>query len=270
MFFTKEYLIKKRNDLQQLINTLKNRLMRAPEGKLYVSSIRGKSRFYISVKQEGERRRRIYLKKEQCDQAKALAQKEYEEKVLEVSQEQLETIQSFLTKFNSWAIYEVYDELPVERKALVEAGTLNTEEYVRRWESVPYTPGSFEENAPDFQTMKKERVRSKSEQIIADWFYNKKIPYRYEFPWKMKDGRTIHPDFTLLNVQTREVFIFEHFGRMDDPNYVNGNFLPKMRTYMENGFFPGEKLLFTMESKEHPFTTVQLEQLVSHYFPISQ
>ena len=71
----------------------------------------------------------------------------------------------------------------------------------------------------------RERVRSKSEVIIADTLARHGVPYRYEYPLKLKSGRdgafrTIHPDFLCLNVRTRAEFYWEHFGLMDDPDYL--------------------------------------------------
>ena len=73
-----------------------------------------------------------------------------------------------------------------------------------------YIPLLFSENG--------ERVRSKSEVIIADILKNNGIPYRYEYPVLI--NRNIHPDFCCLNVRTRKEYFWEHFGKMDDIEYA--------------------------------------------------
>ncbi len=49
--------------------------------------------------------------------------------------------------------------------------------------------------------------------------YEMGIPYRYEYPVKLKGGNFKYPDFTLLKVKTKEVIYLEHFGRMHDEGY---------------------------------------------------
>ena len=110
-------------------------------------------------------------------------------------------------------------------------------------------------------------MRSKSEKIIADYYDRRGIPYRYEYPLALKDGRrliTRHPDFTVLNPRTRQVFYHEHFGRMDDPGYVM-KMLERLDLYQSNGLYPGEKLLMTFESSSRPLAMPQLEQMIKKY-----
>ncbi len=56
---------------------------------------------------------------------------------------------------------------------------------------------------PIFYTHKGERVRSKSEVIIANLLYKYQIPYRYEFPLTIKDFGITYPDFLILNVRKK-------------------------------------------------------------------
>lgn len=51
-----------------------------------------------------------------------------------------------------------------------------------------------------------ERVRSKSEKILADYFYRRKIPYKYECPLTLKGVGTVYPDFTFLSPKTKKKF----------------------------------------------------------------
>ena len=68
-----------------------------------------------------------------------------------------------------------------------------------------------------FYTSKGERVRSKSEVIIADVLNREGVPYRYEYPIYIKGIGKIYPDFTVLNIGIRKEMIWDHFGMMDDP-----------------------------------------------------
>ncbi|MFM1603129.1 hypothetical protein ABGF26_08405, partial [Helcococcus ovis] len=48
------------------------------------------------------------------------------------------------------------------------------------WLNKPYTKKPFSNNTPLILTNRKERVRSKSEKILADYFDKMNIPYKYE------------------------------------------------------------------------------------------
>ena len=92
--------------------------------------------------------------------------------------------------------------------------------YAAQWLKVQYQGLSFTPDAPEYQTALGERVRSKSEVIIADALSRHQIPNRYEYPLKLSKGQQTHiiyPDFLCLNIHTRREYIWEHFGMMDDP-----------------------------------------------------
>lgn len=113
-----------------------------------------------------------------------------------------------------------------------------------------------------------ERVRSKSEKIIADKLYMLGIPYRYECPALMKGRRgnvTIYPDFTILRMPERREVYFEHFGLMDDADYVNA-VMHKLDTYEKNGIYLGINLFFTHETSKRPLNTVVLDRLLREAF----
>lgn len=60
------------------------------------------------------------------------------------------------------------------------------------------------EGMPVILTEKGERVRSKSEKILADYFYRKNILYKYEKPLYLKGYGTVYPDFTFLSRKAGE------------------------------------------------------------------
>ena len=64
-------------------------------------------------------------------------------------------------------------------------------------------------------TAKGERVRSKSEKILADYFYSRKIPYHYEKPLHLRGYGIVYPDFTLLSRKTRREVYWEHEGLVE-------------------------------------------------------
>ncbi len=106
------------------------------------------------------------------------------------------------------------------------------EQFINQWNIAKYQKKPFFDGEPELYTSKGERVRSKSETIIADLLAREGVPYRYEYPvklrvpWVVSGMQTItqlHPDSMVLNVRTREVYYWEHFGMMDDPDYLKKN-----------------------------------------------
>ena len=52
---------------------------------------------------------------------------------------------------------------------------------------------------------------------------------------------------------------------MDDPNYQQ-DFLSKMRTFLNNGIYPGVNLIMSFETKYTPIDEVYVNHLLEYYF----
>ncbi len=112
--------------------------------------------------------------------------------------------------------------------------------------------------------MRGERIRSKSEKIIADTFDRNNIPYRYECPLEFKGEYTIYPDFTILNKRTRKVYYLEHLGMMDDSDYA-ADAVRRIEFLGLHGVIPGKNLLITSETKSRPLNMKILNRLVQEF-----
>lgn len=258
-----EQLSKTEKELDRLIRKTRSRIKNAPQGTLNIHINKGKVQYYCNSV-EGGKRKKYYLRKEDMNKISRLAQKDFDSKVLAAAEKQEKCIAAFLKEYDEYALKGIYEKLSQERKKLIAADVVDDEEYARQWMSVEYEQGRFELGAGEYYTRRGERVRSKTEKIIADTLFMHGIPYRYEYPLHLKDGQTWRPDFIILNKRTREEYILEHFGMMDDPVYC-ANALGKLHIYMENGFFSGENLLITAESSGRPFNTKTLDILIDHY-----
>ena len=117
---------------------------------------------------------------------------------------------------------------------------------------------------PCILTERGERVRSKSEKIMADYFFRNEIVYKYEKPLYLKGLGTVYPDFTFLSPRTGEEIYWEHDGRMDDPVYAK-NAVKKIEAYENNGIYPGERLILTFETECTILNTQTIEKLVHKY-----
>lgn len=109
-----------------------------------------------------------------------------------------------------------------------------------------------------------ERVRSKSEQLIANRLLAKGIPYKYECPINV-GGKIFHPDFTILRISDRKEIYYEHLGKMGDEEYAHTTIL-RINKYVMNGIALGEKLFTTMESYTAPLDLRVLDQMIESSF----
>jgi ATP-dependent exoDNAse (exonuclease V) alpha subunit len=97
-----------------------------------------------------------------------------------------------------------------------------------------FTSSRYYENDLIHQTTNGDRVRSKSEVIIANELKNHGISYEYEkLLWSKKGDTFKRPDFTVF--YEGEEYYWEHLGRMDDPAYVE-TWEAKRKWYEQNGF----------------------------------
>lgn len=203
-----------------------------------------------------------YISKKRQSLIKELAQKNYYLKIISYLQDELKLINALIECVKNAG--DVNDNIvSPSRKELIETVTLSDIEYVSRWLVLEYKHKVFFEDVPELFTAKGERVRSKSEVIIADTLTRLNVPYRYEFPVALKNV-IVHPDFYCLNVRTREEFLWEHFGMMSDVEYSKAA-VEKLMLYQSCGIFPGANLLISTETQTKPLSTKQIEQIVKKF-----
>ena len=158
---------------------------------------------------------------------------------------------------------ELYNKTHPQRRALIETDVISDEEYVRRWLAVEYKGKSEVED--DIVTERGECVRSKSEKIIADKLNMLNIPYRYEYPLMLDNGKTVYPDFTILKMPERKEVYFEHFGMIDDEEYFE-HMIYKLNSYENNGIYMGINLFITYETSKKPLNTKTLNYKLKELF----
>ena len=159
---------------------------------------------------------------------------------------------------------DIYEHLKEERKHLVRPIVLTDEEFVKRWQEAEYDLNPISNDIPFYQTLKGERVRSKSEMIIADRLLAKGIPYKYECPLKV-GKKIIHPDFTILRVSDRKIVYYEHCGKTDDPEYAE-DMVSRVNDYNSAGIILGDSLFMTFETSKTPLDVRVLDNMIRTNF----
>ena len=251
--------------MEKLNSFVKRSLKKAPEGKLVLSTSNGVTQYYW--KKEDSQIKGEYLDKKRTKLIKALAHKDYEERLIKELEKHIKRMKKIIGWIPEKGLEEVYEKLAPARQKLVKPYVLTDEQYIEQWMRVKYVGKQGYNNNYTIITERGECVRSKSEKIIADKLNSMGIPYRYEYPLELSGYGTVYPDFTLLDITNRKEIYLEHFGMMDNPEYCDGA-IAKIQTYARYGLFPGKNFLFTFETSDRPLNTVFLEELLKEHFDI--
>lgn len=287
----KEKILHSIEELSAIYTSASQQIQKLTSGHLRIMT-RGKYTQYFHITQTGDSIG-TYIPKSEMDFIKELAQKDYLEKICKLAQKELKQVKAFFKSYKPNELEEAYTTLKTERKKLVSPIRLPDDEYAERWQAMPYTGKSFAEEQPTLLTAKGERVRSKSEIIIADTLARLGIPYRYEAPVQLEiptqlktdatfvdlgapkthhrasgsQGKkatkrlaTFYPDFTCLNIRTRKEFIWEHFGMMEDSEYAKSA-VEKERIYASAGYVQGVNFIATTETTDMPLNSQYVEMI---------
>ena len=254
-----KFAIEEQHRLENMLEMIRNELKTSPDGHLKCKINRGNIQYYCGNK---------YLNKKSHDLAAALAQKDYLESIKAAAEHNLSILKRFIAGYQKDIFSDIYKKLHSGRKAFVKPLVLPIEDIVSLWETEEYVPGSFDENdRTEYYTRKGERVRSKSEKIIADELFDAGIPYKYEKPLYLNDWNKIkqfRPDFTVLNRSSGRCYYIEHFGMMDNISYYN-NALSKLDIYEKNDLLIGRDIVIFHETSAAPLNIKTVRHYIHEY-----
>ncbi len=256
-------LLKRESELKEAKKHLQKRLINKNIGYIKVKN-KGSYHQYYYLK-DAFSDKPLYIKEKDRSFAHSLIQQEYDELALVEVLKELSSIRSMLNNYSPRKLINIFQKFgPIKQKIIVPL-ILSDHDYIKKWKEEDYAPLPFaEDDTSNFFTAEGERVRSKSEVMIADALSRHNIPYKYERPLTFPDGTGYRPDFVCLNVRQRKEFIWEHFGMMADETYNTGA-LRKIEKYEANNYFPGINFISTFESSKVPLSTRNIEKLICTY-----
>ena len=236
-----------------------NKNMKAYKGKLRCATKGDSYQYYLGTK---------YLSKKEPNLIEDIANSEYCKDLKKLVREKLIKLEQMrnLVEYDYNRPEELYSSLHPARRCIVTPLLRTKEEYIKQWQDEPYEPWDITDEDVNTQiiTARGERVRSKSEKIIADALSRHGIPYKYEYPLELKYGNRIvtkRPDFLVLDTVTLEEKIIEHLGMMGDEDYYQKN-MCKIDLYEKNGYLIGKKLIILHETAENPLDTMVMERYI--------
>lgn len=254
------------SEYEKILAEAEESLAKAPQGSLRVSSSLGIARYYFKTadtKSGGQ-----YLSTEDeksLSLIKALAQKEYDNKLIKEITKTLRNLKR-TQKFRWQDTPEfVLKTMNPAKQKWIKRYQPTDEEFAEKWKNLAFLRKISPRIEDSLITDTKDRVRSKSEVIISNKLNAMGIPFKYEQKLQLKNGIVLYPDFTVLNKRTRKEFYYEHFGLLDNTEYLNGA-VRKIETYAENGFYYGKSLIFTVETSDHPINLQYIENLFREFF----
>lgn len=264
-FVIKQLAQQKFKEVNRILKQIDKELEHMPEGHLKIQK-RLENVYYYQMIQENGKTKKYYIEKRNAELIKKLACKHYYMKVQTKLKKEREALNKFLNNYDEKIADDIYDQMPVEKKELIQPLRMTAGEVLRKWENERYEAN---QNYPEnliYKTDQGEMVRSKSELILANMLYQnrKYLLYKYERPLELMQGdkiQVVYPDFTILNIQTGKITYWEHAGRMDDPKYAN-QFVYKVNSYMSNGIMPGRDLIFTYETMSNPLNMQNALKLI--------
>ncbi len=257
----KNLLLEERKRLESIIKVVQVQLNTMPEGSLRLSKSKEYIQYYHCTE---ENKLGKYIVKGNDELIQALAQKSYDEKLLQLAEKRLKQIERILKDYEDDEIEEIFKKEHVERQRLIQVVEPTWDQRVKMWRDEKYQGKGFQEGIPLILTERGERVRSKSEKIMADYFYRKGIEYKYERPIYLKGLGTVYPDFTFFTKRVDGEMYWEHCGMVDSPEYAR-NMVRKIELYEKNGIFPGERLILTYETEQSILGTEKIAQMVERY-----
>ena len=236
--------LQKLESIKKSISTAQNK----SSEMLYCRKIRGYYQYYVG--------KEYVSKKKNEKRIQMLALQEYREKLNPLLEKAIRHLEEALNSLEH--LNEAYTRMHEGKQVLFEPDVVPLEKRIRGFRNLTYERMVFAENdKTEYYTHRGERVRSKSEKIIADELDRQGIPYHYERPLLLRvDGqmKEFHPDFTVMNITTGEVKYIEHLGMMDNSGYYN-NVLMKLDAYERNGLLIGRDILLLHESVYRPLNT---------------
>lgn len=229
---------------------------------------RGNKYYYYFQHFDSEKDKYVstYLKKDNLDIAKLIVQRDYYKSLRNVLNDEL---------YHLKTVHEIsFDELTDNcyymmddgKKCLIKPIKDTIQYKLNEWNNEKYEKNEKYPESLIFETDRGEIVRSKSEELIANFLYSirDKVDYKYERPMAViVNGKevVIHPDFTIINIKTGEIFILEHVSRIDLPEY-HDSFVWKHRIYTETGLYQNGKIIYSFESEGVPLNMKYIKKLI--------
>lgn len=255
---SKEYVEWELAEQMELGQWCEQQLAVLPEGKLKLVTVKGK-RYYRRL-EDGEY---IYIGNRDQTGVRDLQQRRFWETMLKHVKANQRLMEDYLRRYRTTDPAAVMASLPKVYQNEDFPSFPNSFDFAK-WEVEAYEKSDVRPDKLQHRTLKGDMVRSKSEAIIANLLYDRRIPYRYEENLVL-GNELIAPDFKIA-VRTENRFkLLEHCGMISDPIYRE-KFKRRLEQYILNGYMPWRDVFFTFDDIDGNIDTQAIQRMIETYF----
>lgn len=238
---------------------LQDELKLLPEGDLYILHSNNVKRYYLRLPCKGNRKkeRRIGIKKD-TETLMSLVRKKYIMSALDVLEQDIEFLRMAVETYMPTDENSVMKDFIEKYPELSEGVYCLTNNSVKwgdeRMTASEYHPESLKSTASDGS-----RRRSVGELLIGAKLSHYKIPYKYEAI--AHPDLPYIPDFTIKRPHDGKLIFWEHFGMVNDHDYMEGN-RRKLIEYESVGIVPWENLIITYNQSNGGINEKQIDAMI--------
>ncbi len=249
--------------LNDRVSTLEAKLKDLPTERLTFTTKANRLQYYYRT--DGSNKA-FYIPKSDDAKITALANAYYIRRVIPRLKKNISAVEKYISLHSGVEERDIFNSMPEDLQKRNSNLFTYKPKYINAWQSKVYTRNPYKSESMIHDTLRGEKVRSKSEAMIANALYNHTLPYHVECPLKLKrTGKIVYPDFTILNTNTLQEIYWEHFGMMGDLEYA-AEACRRIQLLNSEGFKFGINLICTFESLEAPLSSTLVESYIRQYF----
>ncbi len=256
---SKDYVQWELENQKKLCSEYRKALKGLPEGRMFMSN-RGDKQYYYDAESHD------YIGRVDNKEVAGKQQRYFLEKSISIMENNIKAADKYLKNFKDYMPEAVMDSLPGAYKFSTLEGLPKIVAFAdgENWGNQHYDRSMKYPEHLIHKTMKGDMVRSKSELIVADILYQRRIPYHYEEPMLL-GGKEIVPDFKIAVRSENRFKYLEHCGMLGDPGYCN-SLVWKMQQYMRYGYVPWKDVIFTFDNMDGSIDTMTINRIIDFFF----
>jgi len=240
---------------EKLLKRIQADLKGMPTGSICRKQVKSKTYYYQYTKDKNGIKNQRYLKAAETGLTQALIKKHCIKKCEIALRNNIPMLKTAVERYRPVLVDFQQDMLWV-----LEEWLLAKDENIAQWKAEPYQSLQAYEEYKTHTTSLGERMRSKSEVIIAGILEANGIPYRYEAALVL-GSKTYYPDFTILCPTTGRLIYWEHFGMMGESKYKDSA-EKKMQAYIKSGLYPYDNLIFTFDQDDQSIDATDIQNRI--------
>lgn len=151
--------------IQEIIKQKQQALKNTPKGFLRAIKSHNSIQYFQVTDQNNKNG--TYIPRKNAILATQLAQKAYDAELLKELKFQQKILKNAKKQLKTHDLLQVLHKFPKLKSQLMVPVALSDDEYAAQWQAVNYERKAFMPDFPEYFTVKGERVRSKSEILIA-------------------------------------------------------------------------------------------------------